>query len=130
MQQVPDTTRWCADVCNPPPIEQDYHRRMEGPDRGVINAWLAGLELRASSPQLVKAAKAGELPLLAYRGGVDRALKGDKVGSLLYLAMWQGLRGENLDVDTSLEPVLTCAKHGVSVRFVHGTAQLLLEDVE
>lgn len=70
------------------------------------------------NPALKTAALAGELPLLPWRGGVDRALKKKtKLGAMYYLAMWQGLRGEDLDVDTEREVILTCSRYGVTVRF-------------
>lgn len=127
----PTRTHWQASASNPPPVEQDYDIRMNGPDGGIVNAWLAGLSMRSRLPKLATAAEAGELPVLPYRGGVERALKTkSRVGSLLYVAMWQGLRGNDLDVDTSVEPVLTCARHGVTVRFTIQTAELLASEDE
>jgi hypothetical protein len=38
-----------------------------------------------------------------------------KYGHINYLAMWQGLRGEDLDVNFETEPELTCTNTGVSV---------------
>ena len=51
----------------------------------------------------------GELRLLPWRGGVAKKLKGKiRRGSLQYLAMWQGLRGEDLDIDVERETEICC----------------------
>ena len=103
---------------NPPPMASDYALRMEGPDKGLINAWLAGIAMRREDSILQRQALAGELPPLPYRGGVERALKlKQKIGALHYLAMWQGLRGEDLSIDTDSEPELVCTRTGVLVLF-------------
>lgn len=49
----------------------------------------------------------------------------NKIGSLQYLAAWQGLRGENLEIDTDAEVTVTCSKTGVPVTFTryHKTFQ-------
>lgn len=104
---------------NPPPMAADYAERMEGPDQGIVNAWLAGIAMRRDTECAQQAsALAGELPVLPYRGGVERKLKiKQKIGALHYLAMWQGLRGDDLDIDTETEPELICTKTGVLVLF-------------
>ena len=114
-----------------PPALADFDQRVNGPDGGLINAWLAGIALRQRHPGLVAAAMAGELPVLPYRGGVERAIKArDKVGSLHYLAMWQGLRGEDLELKTDAEPVLTCVRTGVPVRYTGDVGQWFAEGVD
>ena len=46
---------------------------------------------------------------MAVQGGVEKAiLKKSKYGVFNYLAMWQGLRGEDLDIDPDEEISLTC----------------------
>jgi hypothetical protein len=61
---------------------------------------------------------AGELPVLGWKGGVSRSLKKlEKYGSLKYLAQWQGLRGEDLDVDLGQERALTCSRTKMVVTF-------------
>lgn len=107
-----------ASAANPPPLSERYEDRMEGPDRGLINAWLAGRAKARESPELATRARNGELPMLPYRGGVDKAIKTrSKVGSLLYVAMWQGLRGEDLCIDMTAEPTLACSRFGVPVTY-------------
>lgn len=78
----------------------------------------------------------GELLPLPWKGGVHpdppddqsgkKKTKGKrkkqpvkKFGSLQYLAMWQGLRGENLDVPLDGEITLTCPATKGIVRFRH-----------
>ena len=102
---------------NPPPMALDYAERMQGPDQGVINAWLAGIAMRRDPPsEQQRSALAGALPPLPYRGGVERKLKiKQKIGALHYLAMWQGLRGDDLHIDIDTEPELVCTKTGVLV---------------
>lgn len=41
----------------------------------------------------------------------------NKIGALHYLAAWQGLRGEDLHLDTDAEISVTCSKTGVPVTF-------------
>lgn len=103
---------------NPPPISEVYAVRIEGPDKGLINAWITGLAKRGDAPELAAKATAGELPVLPFRGGVEAAIKTKtKVGHLLYVAMWQGLRGEDLQVDTDIELSMTCTRTGVPVLY-------------
>lgn len=90
----------------------------EAEDNGLIKCWEVGRELAIKRPELAHACLAGELPPLGWKGGVARSLKKhEKFGSLNYLAQWQGLRGENLDVDTSTETVITCSRTHMIVTF-------------
>lgn len=116
---------------SPPQAEADFDARMNGPDGGIVNAWLAGRDLRGSRPDLAAAASAGQLPVLPYRGGVDRPIKRkDKLGSLLYVAMWQGLRSDDLNVDASKDVQLVCTRHGVPVTFTPDWQRLLVSGEE
>lgn len=120
-----------ASFDNPPPFEPDYSARMDGPDKGIINAWLAGIDMARQRPELRAQALADELPVLPYRGGVEKKLKlKQKIGSLLYLAMWRGLRGDDLDIDMDSEPVLVCSRHGVRVLFTLDYGKLMNSDSE
>jgi len=110
----------------PPPVCEDYAQRNEGPDQGLINAWLAGLAMGRDTPSLAVKARAGELPVLPFRGGIDEPIKAkNKIGSLLYLAMWQGLRGEDLAIDTESEPTMKCTSTGVPVRYTLNAQKLI-----
>ena len=117
---------------NPPPFEVDYAKRNDGPDRGLVNAWLSGIAMRKDKPILAQQAEAGELPVLAFRGGVAKALKTNKpkIGALLYVAMWTGLRGEDLHLDTEQEPSLQCTRHGVTVVYTHSISKLMAASQE
>lgn len=90
-----------------------------GDDRGLVACWERGRVLAQEQPGLAEQAVAGELVVLPWKGGVEKKLKGtaSKVGTYRYLAMWQGLRGENLDLDTDQEITVVCAKHQQPVLF-------------
>lgn len=103
---------------DPPPINEDYTLRIDGPDRGLINAWLAGLEKRKEWPEVIAKVSAGELPPLPFRGGIAEEIQTKKkVGHLWYVAMWHGLRGDDLNLSTGAELVMVCSRTGVSVLF-------------
>ncbi|WP_201740770.1 hypothetical protein [Rhodoferax sp. TS-BS-61-7] len=100
---------------------------MEGKDKGLIASWLRGIEKAKEEPALAAKARAGELPPLPWKGGVERAIKGSKIGALHYLAAWQGLRGEDLDVDMNDEVSMTCTRTQVTVLFTGDLKKLLAE---
>lgn len=102
----------------------DYAERIDGPDRGLINAWFVGRRMAARNPDLVARVLAGELPVLPAKGGVDKKVKTEKIGSLWYLAAWQGIRGEDLDIDMDAEVVMRCSRFGVSVRYTFDQVKL------
>lgn len=91
----------------------------QGDDRGLILSWEIGREIRQREPELARSAENGELPashLLVWKGGVEKKiLKSIKYGTLYYLAQWQGLRGEDLNIDLSEELELICSKTGMKV---------------
>jgi hypothetical protein len=107
--------------------------RWLGPDTGVIAAWERGRAI-AKEPgreELVAAVRAGQLPILPWKGGVERAIKAkQKFGTMRYLAMWQGLRGDDLDVDLSRHVQVTCAATGVTVTFTNDVAEYAGQDAE
>ena len=94
-----------------------WEQRWEGEDEGLIACWERGCEKRSEDPVIAAKALAGELPVLPWKGGVERTIKSSKFGALRYLAMWQGLRGEDLSIDMTAEVELTCARTGVQVVF-------------
>lgn len=115
-----------ASFAYPPAFKEVYEERVNGPDKGVVNAWLAGIAKHRDQSDIAMRAMAGELPILPYRGGVEKAVKSkDKVGSLLYLAMWQGLRGEDLRIDLESEPKIVCSRTNVPVTFTLDLRKLL-----
>lgn len=90
----------------------------EGPDKGLIKCWEIGRQRAARFPEIADQCLAGELPMLGWKGGVSRGLKKlEKYGSLKYLAQWQGLRGEDLNVDLDAERALTCTRTKMAVTF-------------
>jgi hypothetical protein len=69
-------------------------------------------------PILAALADNGELPLMDWKGGVEKKLKLEKKpGTLKYLATWQGLRGSDLDLSLDEKVVLVCTKTGQAVEF-------------
>lgn len=119
------------------PLRQplDWHATWQGPDRGLIQCWENGRKLAlaeqsqatAEQDQRGRAAKcsAGELPVSHWKGGVSRTLKKlTRYGSLNYLAEWQGLRGEDLDIDIVQEITLTCVATGMIVTFTGDPSKL------
>ena len=85
-------------------------------DRGIIVCWEVGRDLADKDPELARKAERGELPTLSWKGGVAVALKNPvKYGTFKYLATWQGLRREDLNIDPSAETEITCTRTGVKV---------------
>lgn len=102
---------------------------MEGPDKSLINCWLRGREKALETPALASAARAGELPILPFRGGVARAIRAvNKIGAHQYLAMWQGLRGDDLDITQGSEVRITCTRTGVPVTFTDDYTRFLTQE--
>jgi hypothetical protein len=100
------------------PIRKDpsFAERWRGPDKGLITCWEVGRERSKDSPELAERVKNGELPNLGWKGGVgDKIKKKVKYGCLNYLAEWQGLRGEDLDIDLTEEREIICSKTGMKV---------------
>lgn len=93
-----------------------WDERWKGEDKGLITCWEVGRELREKEPDLAIRAENGELPMLGWKGGVEKKTKkGEKYGTLFYLAQWQGLRGDDLDIDLSQEPEMICSRTGMRV---------------
>lgn len=89
-----------------------------GDDHGPIWCWERGRQKRAEQPELAAQAENGELPLLAWKGGVAKKLEvGTKSGTLKYLATWQGLRGQDLEIALDYEQLIVCRKTGQTVAF-------------
>lgn len=110
-----------ASVLVPPPEASVYVDRWGTVEATVLTCWHNGLQKRKEQgwAETAAQASAGELPLLPWRGGVDPEAKSaaTKVGTLQYLAMWQGLRGEDLAIDTGGQLTVTCTRTGVKMTF-------------
>ncbi len=95
-----------------------WEQTWRGPDEGLIYCWEHGREERIQRPEDAKRAERGELVGLDWKGGVRKKLKAERVrGTLRYLATWQGLRGEDLDIDVDGETVIVCSRFGQAVAF-------------
>ncbi|AOE86819.1 hypothetical protein [Pseudomonas sp. TCU-HL1] len=105
--------------------KQGWADTWQGPDRGLIKCWETGRALATQNPDLAARCKAGELPPLHWKGGVARQLKKkEKFGALSYLAQWQGLCGQDLEIDLEAEVTLTCSATGMVVTFTPDVAKL------
>ncbi|MHA6574972.1 hypothetical protein [Pseudomonas yamanorum] len=104
--------------------ELEHREIWSGSDLGLIMCWEVGRKRAEENPELAAQCKNGELPVLGWKGGVSRQLlKLEKFGSLKYLAQWQGLRGDDLDIDLAAERVLTCTKIKMTVTFTPDQAK-------
>ncbi len=105
--------------CNEPQRQDlSWDDRWKGADKGLITCWEVGRKLSEKEPELAIRAKKGELPVLGWKGGVEKILKKKKkIGTLFYLAQLQGLRGVDLDIDLTKEYTMTCARTSVTVTF-------------
>lgn len=113
-------------ISDPPVLAVSFEERWHGPDQGLVCCWLRGLEKAKKDPELAEKAKRGELPVLAWKGGVEKRLKsGVKVGSINYVATWYGLRGEDLCLEIDAEIEITCSRTGVKVTFTSSTERLV-----
>lgn len=104
------------------PIRENakWDERWNSDDGGLIACWERGRKKRLEDPELAAQAVDGQLMVLPWKGGVEKAIKRkQKYGTLFYLAMWQGLRGEDLNIDLSEEIALNCKVTGTTVVFTN-----------
>lgn len=105
-----------------PPMS--WQETWEGPDNGLIRCWEIGRERALAYAELAQRCRDGQLPVLGWKGGHDRAIKKPlKYGTFKYLAQWQGLRGEDLDIDPLKEVTLTCSMTGMLTTFTPDQAK-------
>lgn len=98
--------------------ELTTQERWSSNESGLIWCWERGRQKRTESPELAEAAERGELPTLAWAGGVEKKLEMPrKPAPLHYLATWQGLCGIDLDIDLAAEAEIECSKTGQLVVF-------------
>ena len=96
----------------------DMDHRWRDSDMGLIWCWERGRIMSQENPELSKRVINGELVPLNWRGGVPPEFKGKrKLGTLNYLAQWQGLAGKDLNIDTDASITLVCSKTGVEATF-------------
>ena len=111
------TTHLLRSINEPKRTGLSWDEKWKATDNGLIACWERGRDKARETPELAEAAKRGELIVLAWKGGVDKKIKGKKYGSLFYLATWQGLRGEDLNVNQNAEISIICSKTNVEVIF-------------
>lgn len=111
-------------IDNKPVLGDRWEERWQGADQGLVCSWLRGVEKAVQEPALGQAARLGEFPSLAWKGGGPAIKAGKRLGSLHYLATWQGLRGDDLDIDTDAGAVMTCALTGMVVTFTSDVGAL------
>jgi len=102
------------------PIRENltWNERWDGPDKGLIWCWEQGRQYRVEDPERAIRAQNGELVVDAWKGGVEKKLKLKvKFGTLKYLATWQGMRDEDLDIDLDGERAIVCSRTGQLVVF-------------
>jgi hypothetical protein len=105
--------------------DQSFENRWNKQDRGLITCWEKGREIKNRRPDMAEKASRGELPVLGFKGGIAKRIQDvEKIGSLNYLAQWQGLRGEDLDVTIGEEVVIECSKTGMIVTFTDDIEKL------
>jgi hypothetical protein len=108
----------------PPRMNATWDERWAGPDEGLITCWERGREKSNEEPEMARQVLNGQLVVLPWKGGVEKTTKQkQKIGTLRYLAMWQGLRGQDLNIDTETEPVLTCTATGMEVLYTNDYAK-------
>jgi hypothetical protein len=106
----------CRSIDEPIRKEASCEHRWTAADAGLIACWERGREKAQEDPVIASKAAIGQLVQLPWKGGVDKETKKkQKFGTLFYLAMWQGLRGESLDIDPDSEVALTCTATGITV---------------
>jgi hypothetical protein len=95
-----------------------------GGDQGLIACWERGREKSLEDTALALQASKGQLVVLPWKGGVEKAIKmKQKYGTLRYFAMFQGLRNEDLDVDLTQEIVRICSVTNMTVVFTNDIAK-------
>lgn len=111
----------------------------QGPDRGLICCWERGREMRTTGevypkdgsqpPQpLWKRAAGGELLRLPWKNGIELQNGPGLFAPLQYLAMWQGLRGEDLHIELEGGQVCVCTVSGRRVTFIPWATARMQED--
>ena len=113
-------------ITDPIRLDPSFNERWGTADLGLITSWERGREKSVEEPKLAEQALAGQLMVLAWKGGVEKAIqKKLKYGVFEYLAMWQGLRGEDLNIDVEKETFLTCTATEMIVVFTSDLAKCI-----
>ena len=106
-------------------LNPNWYERWGEPQAGFITCWERGRELATQNPALAVAARAGVLVPLSWKGGSSKQTKPNRrYGCFYYLATWQGLRGEDLNIDTEAPFQLRCTKYDTLVTFTEDLSLL------
>jgi len=112
----------------------NYDDIWHGPDKALIRCWEVGRQLRTKDPAIAALAEKGELVCLHWKGGTSalEEFASDKkpplrYGTFRYLATWQGLCGEDLDIEIESQVTLICTRTKRPVIFDLNTAATLDE---
>jgi hypothetical protein len=118
-------------------LRQDpsWDERWRDVAQGLITSWERGREKSIEEPELAFRALNGELVSLPWKGGFltskaatsnpkkTSAKQVKKYGVFNYLAMWQGLRAEDLEIDPSQDVELMCSVNKKTVVFTSTYSQ-------
>lgn len=106
-----------------------YDDTWHASDKSLIKCWEVGRQLRIRASELAARAVDGQLVALPWKGGTGHLnkLAADisppaKYGTLRYLAMWQGLRGDDLSIDLDSQVTIICSRTDRPVIFDLNTA--------
>ncbi len=96
-----------------------WNEKWQGNDNGLIACWEQGKKLALADKLLIDKVKNEELPMLPWKGGFEKKLKNNsnKFAPYHYLAMWQGIRGDDLNIDIATEIKMTCSRTGMTSVF-------------
>lgn len=107
-------------------VNVTWEERWNHSDMGLIACWERGREKGREDPALLAQANDGQLVILPWKGGIEKVIKKkQKFGTYSYFAMWQGLRGEDLDIDTQKEIEITCTATKMTVVFTSDSTKYM-----
>lgn len=113
-------------ITNPVRVVHSWDERWGDIELGLITSWERGRTKAKEVPDLAIRAVKNELVMLPWKGGFDlpkaganpkKPILATKYGVFNYLAMWQGLRNEDLCIDTDRELSFTCPREKRTVIF-------------
>ena len=108
-------------------IGLSWEERWLGSDQGLIACWEQGRRVGQEKPKLAEICKSGTLIPLPWKGGVSKATnQTQRFGSFRYLAMWYGLRFDDLTIDLLTEVPMVCKKTGMTVIFTPDASKYVL----
>ena len=114
------------DINEPSTYDRSWEERWRGPDRGLIAFWERGLAKAKEDPDLAKRVRQGELAVLPWNDGVEKSTQARrKYAPLKYLAAWQGLRGEPLDIALDQEVTLKCTRTEMEITYTADQAKIV-----